>query len=113
MNSGWFSEERKLSMTLQHGNRIRQTSGGQVVRELQAAEANEVWVAEPTEDEIRQRAHEIYLARGGAPGVAVLDWLQAERELRAGVGRSAMCAAVPWMQRRKPQGAPTCSSAAI
>ena len=37
---------------------------------------------EPTFDEIRQRAYEIYLARGGAPGNSTSDWLQAERELR-------------------------------
>jgi hypothetical protein len=38
--------------------------------------------AGPTEDEIRQRAHEIYLGRNGAPGNADVDWLQAEIELR-------------------------------
>ncbi len=37
---------------------------------------------EPTEEQIRQRAYEIYLARGSAPGHEVEDWLQAERELR-------------------------------
>jgi hypothetical protein len=37
----------------------------------------------PTEEEIRQRAYEIYLARGGAPGHEVEDWFQAERELRS------------------------------
>jgi hypothetical protein len=35
----------------------------------------------PTEVEVRQRAHEIWLARNGAPGNPLLDWLQAEREL--------------------------------
>jgi hypothetical protein len=40
-------------------------------------------LAEPTFDEIRQRAYEIYLARGGAPGNSTSDWLQAERELKA------------------------------
>ncbi len=39
---------------------------------------------EPTEEEIRRRAHEIYLARNGAPGHEVEDWLQAELELRSG-----------------------------
>ena len=33
-------------------------------------------------EEIRHRAYEIYLARGGAPGDPMADWLQAERELR-------------------------------
>ena len=38
----------------------------------------------PTPGQIRQRAHEIYLARGGAAGRELDDWLQAERELKAG-----------------------------
>src|SRR4029077_16495756 len=33
------------------------------------------------EHEIRGRAYELYLARGGQPGRALEDWLQAEREL--------------------------------
>jgi hypothetical protein len=36
----------------------------------------------PTEDEIRKRAYEIYRERGGGPGNAVDDWLQAEAELK-------------------------------
>ncbi len=36
----------------------------------------------PTFEEIRWRAYEIYLARGRAPGDPIADWLQAERELR-------------------------------
>ena len=39
---------------------------------------------QPTQAEIAKRAHEIYLARGGAPGCDLDDWLQAERELKAG-----------------------------
>ena len=38
----------------------------------------------PTLDQIRQRAQEIHLARGGAAGRELDDWLQAERELQAG-----------------------------
>ena len=38
----------------------------------------------PTLEQIRQRAREIYLARGGTPGRELDDWLQAERELQAG-----------------------------
>lgn len=37
---------------------------------------------EPTEDEIRRRAHEIFEARHGAWGDPVADWLRAEAELR-------------------------------
>ena len=36
-----------------------------------------------TEDDVRLRAYEIYLERGGIPGDEVSDWLQAERELLA------------------------------
>ena len=35
----------------------------------------------PSVDEIRQRAFEIFLERGGRPGDDLQDWLQAEREL--------------------------------
>jgi hypothetical protein len=39
---------------------------------------------EPTEAEIRERAHALYLARGGGEGHQLEDWLAAERELRRG-----------------------------
>jgi hypothetical protein len=35
------------------------------------------------EERIRQRAYELHQARGSAPGQALDDWLQAERELNA------------------------------
>jgi hypothetical protein len=35
----------------------------------------------PSHEEIRLRAYEIYLERGGHPGNEMDDWLQAEREL--------------------------------
>ncbi len=38
--------------------------------------------SQPTEDEIRIRAYEIYSARNGDPGSEVGDWLKAEAELR-------------------------------
>lgn len=34
-----------------------------------------------TDEEIRQRAYEIYLARGARPGNDLADWFQARREL--------------------------------
>ncbi|GEM_PF-2002150 len=37
----------------------------------------------PTEEQIRQRAYEIYVARGATPGNPEWDWQQAELELRA------------------------------
>jgi hypothetical protein len=36
-----------------------------------------------TENDVRIRAYELYLERGGVPGDEVDDWLQAERELLA------------------------------
>ena len=41
------------------------------------------------DSDIARRAYDLYLARGGAHGHDVEDWLQAERELR-GVGRLAV-----------------------
>jgi len=35
------------------------------------------------EDRIRKRAYELHLARGGAPGQDLDDWLQAQREIKA------------------------------
>jgi hypothetical protein len=39
--------------------------------------------AEPTEDDIRRRAYQRYLERGGSHGQDFEDWLHAERELKA------------------------------
>ena len=36
---------------------------------------------EPTTEQIRNRAYEIYVSRGDAPGDELQDWLLAEREL--------------------------------
>ena len=36
---------------------------------------------QPTEQEIRNRAHQIFIERGCQPGHEVDDWLQAEYEL--------------------------------
>lgn len=35
-----------------------------------------------SEEQIRERAYEIYLARGGQNGDEVSDWIAAERELK-------------------------------
>lgn len=35
----------------------------------------------PTDEEINARAHQIFLARGGAEGNPVVDWLEAEMQL--------------------------------
>ena len=36
----------------------------------------------PRDEQIRVRAYELYVARGGAPGHEIDDWLQAEREFQ-------------------------------
>ena len=46
-----------------------------------AVEEREGLVQSTREQEIRNRAYEIYLLRGGQPGYELEDWLQAEREL--------------------------------
>jgi Protein of unknown function (DUF2934) len=52
---------------------------------IQAEETAEASVRNAArEDEIRLRAYEIYLQRGGEPGREMDDWLKAERELERG-----------------------------
>lgn len=43
----------------------------------------------PTYEQIAERAYEFYLARGETPGHDMDDWLRAEAELRAELGREA------------------------
>ena len=43
---------------------------------------SETLVARPTDAEIRARAYEMYLERGGHDGLDFDDWVRAERELR-------------------------------
>ena len=44
--------------------------------------ANSANITPQTEQQIRERAYEIYLARGGQDGDEVSDWIAAERELK-------------------------------
>ena len=46
-----------------------------------AAQEREGFLGSTREQEIRNRAYEIYQQRGEQPGDEVDDWLQAEREL--------------------------------
>jgi hypothetical protein len=46
-----------------------------------AVERREELPQSTREQEIRNRAYEIHLQRGGQPGYELEDWLQAEREL--------------------------------
>ena len=47
--------------------------------------------AQPTDltDEIRQRAHQLYVERAGAPGDPIGDWLRAEKEVAERRGNGA------------------------
>ena len=54
---------------------VKQSSSTSTQRPKQVARRT------PTDEEIRQRAYEIYLSREGGPGNELEDWLQAEREL--------------------------------
>lgn len=60
------------------------TPGARVVTQakLAAPATPERRSAEPTQEEIRSRAYDIFLARHGQPGDPVADWLRAEAELR-------------------------------
>ncbi len=44
---------------------------------------------EPTEDDIRRRAHERYLERGGHHGTDFEDWIRAEEELKSRGSRAS------------------------
>jgi hypothetical protein len=39
------------------------------------------YFSRPSDEQIRERAYELYLQRGAAPGQDVEDWLAAEQEL--------------------------------
>src|SRR5438105_1257249 len=47
-----------------------------------SAESDRLNASEPTEEEIRLRAYQRFLERGGAHGDDFNDWLAAERELK-------------------------------
>jgi Protein of unknown function (DUF2934) len=82
------------------GTEMNQASGAKVARETK----KKIPQKEPAIDDIRVRAYEIFIARAGAPGDAVQDWLQAEREL-LGEGRLVSFAGLSGRlsRRRKPQ----------
>lgn len=66
------------------------TSGKTAVMKPRTASVLETLTSmEPTQDEIKARAFQIYMARNGKPGDPNADWLQAERELRAEKSKAA------------------------
>ncbi len=42
------------------------------------------------EEQIRERAYEIYISRGGVDGRALDDWLRAKSELEKSHGKAAL-----------------------
>ena len=58
---------------------MSQTTGAKIAFEVKLP--SQAMKAEPTPEQIRQRAYEIFQSRNGAPGDEVQDWLQAESEL--------------------------------
>jgi hypothetical protein len=62
----WFGREGDAQMAVKEDTEQQQKRANQSTH---------------TEDEIRKRAYEIYLARAGEPGDDLDDWLKAEAEL--------------------------------
>jgi hypothetical protein len=54
---------------------------GGVLTETAPRHAGDTTTANIDRERVAQRAYELYLARGGADGRAMEDWLAAEREL--------------------------------
>jgi hypothetical protein len=67
-------------MTLKaKANESLELQGGRIQPHAENSSANHA----PSQEEITRRAYEIYLERGGLPGRALQDWLQAEREFES------------------------------
>ncbi|RMH13721.1 MAG: DUF2934 domain-containing protein [Planctomycetota bacterium] len=43
----------------------------------------------PTEEQIRERAYQLYVERGCTPGNPIVDWLDAESQLRYELSRAS------------------------
>lgn len=72
----------KESAMLHHENRIRRESGKSAIQQASQGATEAGVVRPPSEPEIRTRAYEKYVSRGGVQGDPLVDWLEAERELR-------------------------------
>jgi Protein of unknown function (DUF2934) len=78
MAGGTMTFEHKETNMALKAKMIDSTEATQPER---AVEEGEVLLCSTREEEIRNRAYEIYLQRGRQPGHELEDWLQAEREL--------------------------------
>jgi len=61
------------------------TGTREAVEKLEPRESGEQF--KTLEDQVRQRAREIWLERGDQPGSDVTDWLQAEEEILGEIER--------------------------
>lgn len=61
-----------------------ETQGGGTISSLTPATTS-ARAPEIAFGQIAERAHQIYLQRGFGPGDAASDWLEAERQLKAGL----------------------------
>jgi hypothetical protein len=81
-----MSGQKEMSMSLQtKEHRILEPKANAAT---QAVSAETPAPDSPRLEEIRIRAYEIYIERGGKPGHDLDDWLQAERELEPKVRRA-------------------------
>jgi Protein of unknown function (DUF2934) len=63
--------------------RTLSATGEDKIHETTSRDQTQTLLAEyPSVEQIRQRAYEIHLERGSAPGSDQDDWLQAERDLK-------------------------------
>jgi hypothetical protein len=57
-------------------------SGRQAVAQTDWGTSSSSMASEPNDDDIRMRAYQRYVERGGGHGMDFEDWLEAERELK-------------------------------
>ena len=80
-----FDEGSRPSNNWGEGRRFTMTAGKATLKEVQPHKGASHVQADvlSVEEQIRRRAHEIWLERGHQGGSDVLDWLQAEEEITA------------------------------
>lgn len=75
-------ENRLENHTLKKKHRVsKKENGFQPLGEKARAKIHPQYL-DSLNEEIKQRAHEIFCGRNGNPGSALSDWLQAEQEIK-------------------------------
>jgi Protein of unknown function (DUF2934) len=64
------------------GRKVQQSPGNGVAARTGFGTAHDASELQPSEEDIRRRAYEMYLERGGSHGSDFEDWVRAEEELR-------------------------------